>query len=245
MLTADDRVRRAKHHLDDLDSEVDEFLGRDSYDSVTERKPKGTGYLFMAVVRENPDPQWGLIAGDFIHNLRASLDNLMWEVVSPSLRTDTLKFPLKRDPCSFKTEVLPWLAVCAPDVIAAIENSQPYKRPHEEIGHDRLLLLNNVWNKDKHRAAAAIGQTSPLASLVISGDDVSKYSFKTPLQTFEHDDVIGATNYPGPQENLHPNFAFDVAFEYVGTKRPVARFTLRRMYQIVAEEVFPAFGRTI
>lgn len=247
MLTAEDRVRRAGHHLDDLDTKVDEFLDQKPkpYDSVAEPKADGTGYLYRAIVRKQPDPQWGLIVGDFAHNLRSALDNLLWDVVPPSLRRNNLTFPFCRDPTEFRTKTLPVLAVCTQDVIDAIERSQPYNRKNLNVRDDRLIVLNSMWNQDKHRMSTAVSHV-PTHHIIVGMVFPGLFNFRPRLvQAFDDGDVIGVSDYTGPEENLHSEFAFDIAFQYWRPKRTIARITLHKMYEIVAHEVFPAFGRKI
>ena len=75
------RVERAKHHLDDLNDQIARFLEADPYPITQEPDPDRGGYLFRIHIKAAVPESIGLIFGDFVHNLRASLDNLMFELL--------------------------------------------------------------------------------------------------------------------------------------------------------------------
>ena len=57
------------------------FLATEPYTTRREPDPdREGGYLFRLSVQAAVPDSIGLIFGDFVHNLRASLDNLVWEL---------------------------------------------------------------------------------------------------------------------------------------------------------------------
>jgi len=141
------KIERAEQHIRDLDAEVAAFLDTRPYAAVAKMHRNG-GKTFRAVVREQPPAHLGLIAGDAIHNLRSSLDILIWDLVranrlQPS-RSDM--FPFARNAEEYlskrgrgKIKSIPQAAV---DVLDAI---QPYRG-----GNDVLHEVHRLDIEDKH-----------------------------------------------------------------------------------------------
>jgi carboxypeptidase C (cathepsin A) len=77
----DRRLRRAKSHLNNLNRQADKFLAGESYSTERDRDFKRGGYALKITTHKQIPPSFGLIASDFIHNLRALLDNLIWAAV--------------------------------------------------------------------------------------------------------------------------------------------------------------------
>jgi hypothetical protein len=119
----------------------------------------GVGVTEMWVAFDlDPPPQLGLIAGDAIHNLRAALDNLMWEVAPLAIQTrepDRLVFPIKQTRDAFEHYRNTVLEGFDAVLVEAIRRAQPFV-PSEhgglpDGGGQRLALLHTLWNDDKHR----------------------------------------------------------------------------------------------
>jgi hypothetical protein len=115
------RFNRAKAQLEGLKASEEEFLSREPYSSTTHFDPKRERHVFIAHVREDPDPELGLLAAECIHNLRAGLDNLLWSVADDDLRKRRLYFPIYDDPVLFLCNAYPTLRRLSPQVYDAIE----------------------------------------------------------------------------------------------------------------------------
>lgn len=154
------KLDRASKHLHDLKKLVAEY-------SITE--PEGLTSRFEARVpeegnqpgvavrvdlREEPDPQIPLVAGDVIQNTRSSLDHLINAVVirngqSPSHRT---QFPIHVDRLGPKAGVRDIAIEARASKLAnsLVEKLQPYHRVDDPTVHP-LALLQDLSNIDKHR----------------------------------------------------------------------------------------------
>jgi hypothetical protein len=64
----------AKQHINYLEAHVREFLQGRPYELVTDDKGDNLGVEYSVRVHREPPPEWGLIIGDVIHNLRSALD---------------------------------------------------------------------------------------------------------------------------------------------------------------------------
>src|SRR5690242_6556139 len=78
------RLERADTHVQALEDEIQQYVkdgaGR-QYTLSPERDPGGSEYLARLRVSEPPDlVLWSLIVSDVVHQVRCSLDNLLWSV---------------------------------------------------------------------------------------------------------------------------------------------------------------------
>ena len=160
------KLRRAEQHLHKLDSLVERFVECKPYRLAFQSRkaqrhlpPPDIPHFDLIVRNVQPVPdEIGLVFGDFLTNLRASLDHLAWNLVlasggKPNERT---AFPIKiKEPCaSGSGEVVP-LKVSgdvSPEAMALIERAQPYKRIQgEEPAVHPLWMLDRLVGIDKHR----------------------------------------------------------------------------------------------
>lgn len=104
-----------------------------------------------------PPVEWGIMVGTIAHNLRASLDNTIYQLAilnsGQPAPDNRLQFPICSQPGLWKPQGGQNLIGVAQKAIVAIEQAQPYNfndRPHAlEI----LAALNDV---DKHRSVHPI-----------------------------------------------------------------------------------------
>jgi hypothetical protein len=92
--------------------------------------------------------------GDFLHNLRASLDYLIWQLVIANHKIAPAKqqFPIGEDEPWFDSKVDSWLAGVHKGAIGIIRGLQPFDPSFErEPKLHPLWLLNELENSDKHR----------------------------------------------------------------------------------------------
>jgi len=151
--TIDWRLERAEQHLSTLDHEQATFFSR-----LEEKDRRITGHFdsdaseyVFSLNGDPPDPRIGLIVGEFGHNLRAALDNLLWQLVllrggSPTRKT---QFPIYESRERYQSS-LGMLRGISADDRALIEAYQPF-----QIGNGApdayLALLAWLSNVDKHR----------------------------------------------------------------------------------------------
>lgn len=74
------KLRRAEGHLQTFESEVVRFFEQNPYRITYEADLNALSYTFYIHDLVPPDPDWGLIIGDCIHNLRSALDHLAYQL---------------------------------------------------------------------------------------------------------------------------------------------------------------------
>jgi hypothetical protein len=118
-------------HLATLDGERDSFLDQEDRRIVGEFNGHAGEYIFR-LSGNPPDPRLGLVVGEFGHNLRATLDNLLWQLVllrgaSPTTKT---QFPISKSRERYQSSA--WmLRGTSADDRALIESVQPYQHGEE------------------------------------------------------------------------------------------------------------------
>jgi hypothetical protein len=173
------KLRRAKEHLDAIDTEARAFTEHNLDGAVPfEAEPDDKWTIFRRGNVEPPDPRWGTLLGDFIHNARSALDNLVCAMIlrqDPDASLEHAAFPAYEGWKQWNAEIInrdraaagpaPTDGVAA-DVLAVIEESQPY---HIKGAATRkrapLLRLQTASNLDKHRTLHA-------ASVEIASRDI-------------------------------------------------------------------------
>ena len=152
MITVERRIDWAEQRLTELWAAIDAYLAHEPVDVQVEDAGRGS-YVFRGYVREQPPDELSLLAGDFIHYLRASRDNLVWELAeATTTNQNALAFPVRLSPTEFDAARRRALAGVDPWVVFAIATCQPFVLPDQGglDGGDRLGLLDNFWNDDKH-----------------------------------------------------------------------------------------------
>jgi hypothetical protein len=147
------RLERAKKHLATLDKKQTSFLARLDKKNrrVVGEFDRDTSEYVFRVNSKPPDPRIGIIVSEFGHHLRATLDNLVWQLVllrggSPHRKT---QFPIYETWERYLSSVWMIRGVSADDR-ALIERYQPFQQGARATDSylSWLSWLNNV---DKHR----------------------------------------------------------------------------------------------
>ncbi len=151
--------------------------------AVAEYNPEANVHVFR-LESKLPPLRFGIAASNIIHQLRATLDNLVWQLVilnrkEPRGGPRGNSFPIlfsDHDHHAFSQSTRNALCGVHPKHRALIEGLQPYKHPAagQPFGFHPLRLLRELSNEDKHQELKlAVGVHSPGHSLVwqIAGID--------------------------------------------------------------------------
>jgi hypothetical protein len=139
----------AKHVLQ-LNDVLREFEDEPSWE--LEQSPDlSAGMVRIRILRE-PPRDIGLIVGDIVHSLRASLDYAtcaLIKIQDEAAQIDRIQFPFCRPGIAMNSsERKPF--VCISEIgLAHIEEAR-------RIGHPYLGVLNRASNQDKHRSIATV-----------------------------------------------------------------------------------------
>lgn len=150
------KLDRAREHLEALDAELIAFFEANPYGTFSKFNPHTGEHSLRLRERAKPQPRWGVIVGDFIHNARSALDHVAWKLVEHGpcgLPSDEetrrrISYPVAFRQAQLRNSVT--YQRVAQDVRDVLEESQPYQRPRRPEMHP-LAVLNDLWNFDKHR----------------------------------------------------------------------------------------------
>jgi len=211
------KVRRANFHYTEVVEAWDK-LARSYYtrpDAYTvEIRDNGCKHVYRAGPHfPSIDPDWGLVLGDAIHNLRSALDHLAWQLVianggTPHDGMGGTQFPVVEKPKQIAIS-----GGIDAQALQIIDDVQPY---HGTSDGQNLLLLNKLDIMDKHHFAIVTamvagnwgrvvdprfptiiekGRPNPTVG-VKAGDEAAWFVYATPL------------NNPDPNLNLLPDVSF-------------------------------------
>jgi hypothetical protein len=153
------KIRRAHRHLADLKKEIADHVKASryrfelTYDALTKQ------HIYTAHDVPAIDPEWSLVVGEILFNLRSALDHLAWSLVeldggTPGIGT---QFPIRPSPFDKKGRLVGASIeppIRDPHIRDLVEEVQPYREPMGEPAPFtesplwRLAKLNNI---DKHR----------------------------------------------------------------------------------------------
>jgi hypothetical protein len=150
------KLKRATEHFDVLDEDIGRFLKHKTYDIRVTFEPQTQYYIARMRVLVEPDPRWSVTLGDMLHNLRCSLDHILFEDATREMwRTESremtegeaknVQFPIKLGQFNATKKFL------SEPMLTLLEQLAPYKRG-EMAEWTPLGAIEWLSNRDKHRA---------------------------------------------------------------------------------------------
>lgn len=166
------KLDRAKEQIDVLNQELREYVESKPY-GISDEPEHWPGDRFVWRFRDVTEPpiRFGVMFGEIVHNLRSTLDHLIYQLVrlnrkkpypGNSFPVHDLRLP---DPLTAKRgcwvcQAPSQLQGVRKDHRAVVEAVQPYKRRHR-ASHHPLRVLTELWNIDKHRIVHAVALSAP------------------------------------------------------------------------------------
>ena len=154
------KIERAEAHLAELKDSIETTLDSSTEHFTVEFDPQSGHHVYRAHGLPEIDPQWSLLVGEILYQLRSALDHLAWQLVlldggEPGQQT---QFPVLTKPPTGKKgkprEVQLKPAVKDAKILDALDKAQPY-RGHEgnivPFRNSPLWLLHRLNIIDKHR----------------------------------------------------------------------------------------------
>ncbi|HEY2039381.1 MAG TPA: hypothetical protein VGG95_06930, partial [Edaphobacter sp.] len=225
---------RAKQHFLEFEREVSAWMNV---------KPSGPGQLINApdstpekpiyiYATTSPVPaRFGLIAGDYLQNLRSVLDYLVWQLIlangATPHKTNTA-FPICKSAAAFKDAKNRKLVGVSDEAIALIEALQPYSERQIDGRPQTIHLLDELTNENKHRQVLF----TALASIL-------KPDVPVPFPHIELEVTRYNGDEPIPGERLLAYIAFK---DGIATRMEVTA-TLSALMDWVGYDVLPQFEK--
>lgn len=166
------KANRAKVHLEVLRHEVDIYRESEPYVVIPEATEVSGRLAYRLHIRKPLPTTISAIIGDVVHNLRAALECLAFELVRRSHDEPLTKkqeqastFPICASPADFDEFISRKKDLYSQQAIVALRTVQPFFFTEEALRlgiesglsfeeharYEALHRLNTVWNIDKHR----------------------------------------------------------------------------------------------
>jgi hypothetical protein len=152
--SARSKLRWAERRLDELKNDVRVFLDTKPYTIVHERDEESRDHRWrVRVERQPPAEDWAMIFGDCIHNARAALDHILWQIAGSSPTDTTTQFPIFIDPAKFRSSGTRPLKLLDRRAVAFVKWLQPYRR--SDPFASKLWPIQLFDAADKHKTVLA------------------------------------------------------------------------------------------
>jgi hypothetical protein len=175
------KLRKAHEHLNTIDREIRRFREEHLQGALAFDPQPVDGWEILRFGEVHAlDPMVGVHLGDFAHDTRSALDNLvcsMIRLVDPNRDLKHAAFPVFEGEQKWISEItnrrragdsLAPTDGVSPEVLTAIEASQPYKIRGKAARRDASLqILAVISNADKHRAI-------PVVRVQLAPDSIAK-----------------------------------------------------------------------
>jgi hypothetical protein len=215
------KTERAKQHLRDLYGAYQGFIQLNPYGIVLDHDPDTGERVWRARVSHNPPLAWAPTIGDIVHNLRAALDYLAWELViagggTPDKHTQfPVRYTPEKTPGEHKTAIEGQVEGAGADAVTLIDRIQPYRSSEPE--RHPLYVLHTLDIRDKHQLLLVVGAALTnnevgigegyIESMVIGGGGI-----ESPLKDGTELLRLSA----GSNVDVHGQYTFEVAFKKDG-----------------------------
>ena len=244
------KISRAKEHLDFLHNDIRRFIENEPYIIV---KYKSNGLPQISIEQNRLVPaNWGLIVGDIVFSLRASLDYIVWQLSLPTMnkrRSQGKSITLPQFPiCDRRTEYIGvrgnsirFIRYVPKGHRHIIEQLQPYHRTKwPELA--LLSILRDTNNADKHRVITPV-----FAELVFRlGIDSRPFSVRFNSDSYAVAYATSSRIELNIADNLYPDSPLLVVFGFEenrsGSVKTVSLSSLYHIYDFISDEVIPFFA---
>ncbi|SRR6266446_1672164 len=231
------KARRADEHFQSLEREMTNWAAKPY--SLTE-KTNFEEALYIVGIEITPTPEIiPMLFGDFVCNLRSSLDQLAWKLahlrpVKTFTRTQErqINFPIfevRNSTYEDRRELFP------STVAAIIDTFQPYLRGNA-FRDDPLWQLNELWNLDKHRTIPSTPYNINLRFPMNGWEH-----FLRDNRFAHHLEVAFPIGFAWTSKvDLKPEISIEILFGETG-KFEVSLSRLREINDFVRNDVIPGF----
>lgn len=245
------KIERAKKHLEELQREVTAFWATKPYAINFDTETEPGKRLYRMKFTNDVPPHWGAAAGDVIHNLRASLDNVATAlaVANGTTSKNVLRqtyFPIGVSKEAFEKKLASDLKGASDEAKRIVRLMKPYRG-----GTEAFRRLHDLDILDKHSHLVPVGAATQdfvwRPKMQIPGREPFEmpigFIHESPFYRLKDGDIIFSE--PSNEEQGNYTFSFYVAFGegQIVDGEPLVE-TLRQLVAFV-EEVVGIFDREI
>jgi len=248
------KIERAERHLHAIDRLISKYQACEPYVIAYKLNADETMYEGRVIERFKPFLAFGILIGEFVYQLRSTLDHIVYEFSVPNFPATVPElrkaervpqFPLfLSDPTDGGQTAFPdnYLKFVAPPVVELVKAYQPYTHSGNDTNPHPLAVLEALNIRDKHRLVhpAAIDRhlTTTLGGLP------EGVHWKATSEGNQHETFIYVPAHLHPIDLNPPVFSYSLAIHIPGVAAVNIHF-LSRVYEFVAQEVFPSFKNLV
>ncbi len=146
------KLRRARDHRDDLNRRIAPLQELNAHTVAAEPVGIGVFTLRCRNAQPMPIPDWATIIGDAVHNARAALDYLAWELAGGQLSDRVTMFPITDSERGWEASK-GRVARIPTAARAAIKGVQPFTN-YQPGAISILSVMRDLDDRDKHKLLA-------------------------------------------------------------------------------------------
>lgn len=237
------RLRRAEEHLEAFNQEMDGWAKSNAYDIIQEPNADRTEYVYRAKVPSGFPPHLSVILSDCLHNLRASLDHLVFQLAGrpTGKKARRVAFPIFDDPAEYASAVDQMLLNVHPKARTRIERLQPYHTRHAafSFGPPLLLVLYHLSNFDKHRDVHLIWAITKLARVRVEEMPIEQELFGP---VFIDGAKLARFKFARPDVKMNISFDYAVSLQVADLNTVVSIVYFRAILDLIRNQILPQFG---
>jgi hypothetical protein len=238
------KLERARRHLAELEARTKAIVAACRKAIVHERDERTAEHVFRFDQVPVVENDVGAIAGDVIHNLRAALDYLAWQLVlvSGNLPTRRTGFPIEEVQGSELPQIAPGVSH---EMRACLDAVQPYKRtPRGKPANHPLAALHDLDIADKHHELIVVVLFTRDAGWWGGDVDVKVTGFNA--GPYRDGDEVARFAVADGRDDFDSSFGFSVCLNEpaagaVGRHLGVAQFLEREPMRYIENEVLARF----
>ena len=147
------KLKRAHEQKRALKAEIASFIETHKPDAITRCVDPQTGEIVLKYIAPELPLMWSVQIGEILHNLRSSLDNIVYKLVElegeKAPRIGMVGFPICSDSKEFEDKGRKMIAGLTDKSAALVRSLQPYHRGQAD--RHVLTMLNDLAKIDRHR----------------------------------------------------------------------------------------------
>jgi hypothetical protein len=256
-----EKLIRADEHLQAIERVAAEYIVTEEFGIRTQwehipEKSGRSGTTWRADLKPPPPLRIAVLCGDFVHNLRSSLDHLARALVLESGGTPNddpgdgpvTQFPVLEERLTRNGNVRPLRIIggISPPAEFLLETVQPYQRVDDPTLHP-LWILNRLWNVDKHRTLNVVGVNLGKITITFS-DGRTGYARAAPFEDgaliyWVLDENVDVDHTATSTVEYAPSLAFREVAGGAGNEPVPVVELLRELRDYVRHEVVAPFAR--
>ncbi|HEV2489697.1 MAG TPA: hypothetical protein VGT03_07810 [Candidatus Acidoferrales bacterium] len=214
------KIERAIEHIEHFAVDANTFE-RSAY-SLRPEPDIELGRLHLFLVDNGlSDPPFPLrlLAAEIAHQLRSSLDHIVFILANKAAERDR-QFPIYKEPKKYKTSSPAMIKGVSARAKAIIEKAQPFQSSTPD--HHPLWMLHELNNTDKHKVIPACSIYTSQAKIDFTPGPIYFINFEGGKRVVEGSAKLGYVPLPSgytPEMKMNSESLFTVAFKEIGTAK--------------------------